>query len=402
VTVSDPAGGTVSAASVALTSLGLAFDRFGDVDASGSFTFDRVALGAFHVQAVEQSGISRRGSAAGELAGAGGSVTVPIALPQTTTLQGEVLGATYGASVEAVGLDHDGPLGLTEAWAWASPTFSLTVPIGSVRVGAVDGAGDPPLAGLAEGEAGPGSSTVDVGLGNAVSLSADLAGSDGFQYVVDCNGTLTGGGTSDASAAYWSANYLSVADRGFPGWPCLPALADEEGRELAIGARDVAGIRVARKVYVPPYGGFARYLEVLTNTGTAPVTVPVTVAGNLRSDAATRILASPASTGRTYALTDADECCRPVLGHVFAGPDGRVVVQATHFDPGDGYYSYRWTVTIGPGATVAFMHFAVQRDRQDADGARQQAEALVSLADPHALEGMTSEERSQVVNFDVR
>jgi len=51
---------------------------------------------------------------------------------------------------------------------------------------------------------------------------------------------------------------------------------------------------------------------------------------------------------------------------------------------------------------VALMHFAVQRDRLDQAGARQQAEALAGLTDPRALEGMTPEERSRVVNFDVR
>jgi hypothetical protein len=178
-------------------------------------------------------------------------------------------------------------------------------------------------------------------------------------------------------------------------------LVEEGGRELVIGPRDVAGIRVTRQVYVPPAGGFARYLELLTNPGDAPVTVPVSVDSHLASDTSTRIVASPASTGRSYALTDSSVCCRPVLGHVFAGPGARVSVAGTHFDAGDGYVFYRWTVTIGPGETVSLMHFAVQHDRLDTAGARQQAEALVNLTDPRALDGMTPLERSQVVNFDV-
>jgi hypothetical protein len=158
---------------------------------------------------------------------------------------------------------------------------------------------------------------------------------------------------------------------------------------------------MTRQVYVPPSGGFARYLELLTNPGAAPVTVPVSVDGYLASYESTRIVASPASTGRRYALTDSGECCRPVLGHVFAGAGGRVGVASTLFDEGGGYFSYRWTVTIGPGETVALMHFAVQRDRLDTAGATQQAEALANLTDPRALDGMTLLERSQVVNFDV-
>jgi hypothetical protein len=405
VTVQDSAGAP-SPAQVALSSLGLAFDRIGDADGSGTLTFDRVALGGFHVQARDLSGTEVRGSATGELAGAGDSSTVPITLPATTTLDGQVLGTEFGAaSVQFAALDHDGPLGLTSGSTWASPpSYSLVVPAGRIRVGAQDGYASDGRgrAGLAEGVATVGSpATIDVTLGNAAALPVPLAGSDGFRYDLGCEGTLSGGGVSADDAAYWGAYYVAVASRSFPGWPCLPASAEQGGRQLAIGPRDVAGIEVTRKVHVPPSGGFARYLEVLTNTGAGAVTVPVHVESDLVSSASTRIVASPASTGRTYALTDSTECCRPLLGHVFAGPGGRVGVSSTWFESGDGYSSCGWTVTIGPGQTVALMHFAVQRDRLDAAGARQQAEGLVNLTDPRALEGMTTEERSRVVNFDV-
>ena len=47
------------------------------------------------------------------------------------------------------------------------------------------------------------------------------------------------------------------------------------------------------------------------------------------------------------------------------------------------------------------MHFAVQRDPSDAAGAQTQAQALVNLADPNALAGMTPAEKLQVVNFQI-
>jgi len=271
-------------------------------------------------------------------------------------------------------------------------------------VGAVDYDQDPPQAGVAEGVVEPFgefSTTINVTLGNAAALPASLKGTDGFRYQVECEGNLSGGGVSDSNSAYWSADYVYLADRNFPGWPCLPAAAEEDGRQLVIGPRDVVGIQMTRKVYVPPSGGFARYLEILTNPGDTPVTVPVYMASGLVSGSSTRIVAAPTSTGHTYALTDSSECCRPVLGHVFAGPGGRLAVSTTHFDSGDGEVFYTWKVTIGPEETVALMHFDVQRDRQDEAGAREQAEALVNLTDPHALDGMTAGERSQVVNFDV-
>ena len=393
----------VSPALVALSSLGLAFDRIGDGDQNGSLTFDRVALGRIHVQAVETSGIYLAGSSTAELVGAGASATVPITLPETATLEGQVLGVRNGyAEVRVRSLEHDGPLGPTNVNTYAGPSYSVEVPVGPIRVGAVDYSDAPLLAGLAEDVVPPsGAHTIDVTLGNAAALAATLTGADGFRYVVECAGNLSGGGISDGNEAYGTASNASLAGRGFPSWPCLPAAAAQGGRELEIGPRDVVGIRMTRKVYVPPSGGFARYLEILTNPGDAPVTLPVSVDGVLASDWSTRIVASPASTGRTYALTDSSECCRPILGHVFAGPGASAGLSMTHFNPGDGYFFYRWTVTIGPGETVVLMHFAVQWDRLDTAGARQQAEALANLTDPHALDGMTPLERSQVVNFDV-
>jgi hypothetical protein len=54
---------------------------------------------------------------------------------------------------------------------------------------------------------------------------------------------------------------------------------------------------------------------------------------------------------------------------------------------------------LAPGATVTLMHFEVQRGATDAAGAEAQAQALVDLTDPQALDGMSDIERAQVVNF---
>jgi hypothetical protein len=397
-------GADISGAQVALSSLGLAFDRFGTADGLGVFTFDRVALGPFRVQAAGNSGTDVRGAASGQLAAAGEFSTVPITLPQTTTLDGQILGTRYGyADVFIRSLENDGPLGPANFYAWGNGNYSVEVPVGLTRVGALDYDTDPPAAGLADGtvEKSDSPARIDVTIGNAAVLPANLTGSDGFRYRPDCGGTLTGGGLSDGNQAYWGAEYVYLADRDFPWSPCLPAATEQNGRQIVIGPRDVVGVEMTRKVYVPPSGGFARYLDILTNPGGTAVTVPVYLETELASDTSTRILAAPASTGHTYALTDSTECCRPVLGHVFAGPGGRVGVTTTHFDAGDYDVFYIYTVTIGAGETVVLMHFDVQRGRQDEAGARQQAEALVNLTDPHALDGMTPEERSQVVNFDV-
>jgi len=48
------------------------------------------------------------------------------------------------------------------------------------------------------------------------------------------------------------------------------------------------------------------------------------------------------------------------------------------------------------------MHFAVQRHYSDGGvAAGAQAQTLVNLSDPRALDGMSDEDRSKVVNFNV-
>jgi hypothetical protein len=249
--------------------------------------------------------------------------------------------------VHARSLEHDGPLGPTVAYATTESYYGVWVPVGSVRVGAVEYDANPPAAGLAEGVVGPPSdvvATIDVTLGNATLLTANLAGADGFLYDPTCDGTLSSGG-----GAYSSAYSVALAGRSFPGQPCFPAAAEQNGRELVIGPRDVTGIRMTRQVYVPPAGGFARYLELLTNPGAATVTVPVSVEGYLTSYESTRIVASPASTGHRYALTDSSECCRPVLGHVFAGSGGAWGSRARASTPATGPSSTAGRSRSGPG-----------------------------------------------------
>ena len=157
-----------------------------------------------------------------------------------------------------------------------------------------------------------------------------------------------------------------------------------------------------RKLFVPSTGGFARYLEILSNSGTIAQTVTVTAAGYLGSETSTRVVVAPSDNENTFAVTDQDGlCCDPTLAHVFAGPGAAVGASAVQFIAGDYYIQYAWEVTIPAGETRVLMHFAVQRDLPDTSGATTQAQALRSLTDPSALAGMSAAERAAVVNFVV-
>jgi hypothetical protein len=256
--------------------------------------------------------------------------------------------------------------------------------------------------------AAAGSLTLDVVQGTAVpQCDQSRTGSDGFVYDAYCSGELRSGGTTDGrlSDAYENHAYLRVNGSDPSGR--LAAKLEMDGRQVVYGPVEMSGIVATRKLFVPPAGGFARYLDTVTNPSAVPVTVNVQIEGTLGG--VVHLVVDPATTGNTYAVTLADAttvpllgsnpAIRPALAHVFGGPGGLVSVSAVHIQQFFGPTFYRWTVTIPAGESVTLMHFAVQREPSDTAGATAQAQALVNLSDPNALAGMTAEEKARVVNF---
>jgi hypothetical protein len=87
---------------------------------------------------------------------------------------------------------------------------------------------------------------------------------------------------------------------------------------------------------------------------------------------------------------------------VFGGPAATVAVTDVQFTTHNDDVFYGWNVTVPANGTVILMHFAVQRGYTDGGtAAGAQAQTLVDLSDPHALDGMSDTERGAVVNFHV-
>jgi len=189
------------------------------------------------------------------------------------------------------------------------------------------------------------------------------------------------------------------------------AFTENNGRQIVIQQFGLANLDVTRKIFVPDTGYFARYMEILTNSGTAPVTVDAQIFSNLGSDFGTRIIATSSGdkvfgTDDFWLVTDDDDGSSPypnsdpTLAHIFGGPNARLAVSAVNLPPsGSDLLSYRWNnLTIQPGQTVILMHFAVQHSTQPA--ATASAERLVQLP-PEALVGLSSDEIANIQNFAV-
>lgn len=409
--VLDEANAPVPYAQVALTSPGFAYEHYVSTDEQGSYRFERVALGNFSLTA-RHSNTGAFGSAASALTIEGEAVSVNIATSGTGTVRGTVF-KTDGvtplprARVTLENMEHSSTQGFYQKNVTADDAGNFVatgIQAGKVRVVAFDPA-QLTSGGINEAQLSSGdTSVVNVTLGNAFGLrygSYNLDGADGFRYDVSCDGSLDNGGTVNGNLSDAYDGTYSLRVNGAYGRCLNVGRPAEDGREIVLDATLMSGLQTTRKIFSPAEGGFTRYLEVLSNQTAAPITVNVEIEGYLGSDSDTRIVVAPAETGNRFVVSNqGDECCDPALAHVYSGTQPRAVAVA-RFTEGDDELSYRWRVTVQPGQTVMLMHFAVQRDAADSAGARTQAEALVNLTDSKALHGMSAQEKTQVLNFNI-
>jgi hypothetical protein len=380
------------------------FDRFATTNGSGEYEFQRVPLGAVFVEAVDFAG-GLTGSAVGALTSPGEELELDIMLLAQGTVTGRVLppsGNTgvAGASVTIEGLARSGTLGPPSQTRMSDPAggyIATTVPVGPVRVTAVNPAG----AGIAEDVLTiPGPLVLDVRLGNAVALPFALDGTDGFRHDVGIAGALVEGGTVQGDVtAYDGAYRLMVNGQPFPARPA--ALTGAGGRQLVLGPVRLAGLDVSRQVFVPAGGGFARFLEVVANPTAVPVPVAVQIEGELASGPATRVLAAPAANGDTYAVTEVgvDGPAAASVAHVFSSVAPAVPVTVAQFQA-TGNFAYGWTATVPAGGSIAFLHFSAQRPPgTSATVLRVLAESLRALGESGATDALTAAERAAIANF---
>jgi hypothetical protein len=417
-TITDASGHPVPGASVAIaTEEANGFVGQMRADSGGNYSFDHVALGNFTVTATDSSR-STVIAVMGQLTSDHQILTLNITLPATGTVTGRVFqtdGATAvpNANVVVQSLSDASGFGFAQQTVHTDDSGNYQaqgVQIGAVQVAATDlslggktGIADGSLSALSP-------ATINVTLGNAVALGSsvfNLVGADNLSYGIGCGGGTTGGSFDNLLPE----NTLDLnGEADF--LPCLAAgRLEADGRQLVIGPSSLAGITISRKMFVPSAGGFIRYLEVLTNTTSSPVSLSAGQEGFLIAGEGLfpftpinyTLVVDPATTTNTYMVRASSKSGAPNIADVFAGADAPVSVKSVHVSaPGFQLSNYRWNdVTALPGQTVIFMHFTLGHDPSDPAGTKAQAQALVNLSDPNALANMTAQERSEVVNFHV-
>jgi Ca2+-binding RTX toxin-like protein len=219
-------------------------------------------------------------------------------------------------------------------------------------------------------------------------MATSLTDSTGFEWNIQNNGSISSG-TSDA---YDSGMVLS-------GTPDLTQTLEDAGREVVLESYSSGQFSIVRKVYVPATGpGFARFLEIVTNTGTTTSTYNPSLQTNLGSDGGESIVAT-SSSDRTFArvdrwiITDSATDTDPAVAHVFGGPGG---VAPTNVIKTPDRVTYNFGMTLAPGQTKILMHFAVQASTPA------EARSTVNYIQSQPAEifaGMSSQEKENVVNY---
>ncbi|MCU7892443.1 MAG: hypothetical protein KZQ78_12860 [Candidatus Thiodiazotropha sp. (ex Ustalcina ferruginea)] len=222
----------------------------------------------------------------------------------------------------------------------------------------------------------------------------------------------------DENGRYWNAHYyngrvratssnatssafeLSVNDTAYNNSPHYQISQSAAGRELGYSAMSVGDLRVSRRVYVPATGGaFIRYLEVIHNPGEQAQEVSlelnsryygtnlevVTSDGdNLLSD-----------TDNYVIFRDISYSSRPILGHLFAGPNLSIGPDQQTARP-DNNWNVNYRFTIPAGGRRMIMHLGIMEGTMDS--AINSAEQLL-LAEGAVLDHLTVQDQADIINF---
>lgn len=376
--ITDTSGVPIVNARIGFSDLVTGATSAATADSQGNYSA-QVPIGPFHAQVCEGSLHCTVTSGVNPLDG----LTLDAQLPAQFSVSGSV--PFPGTNVVVWDLSHIGIMGIPRSDIFQdNGSYETPVSDGSqLRVAAREDT-EAMFIGAAEQNV-IGDTTINVVASDVFDFDhnsrIDLSGTDGPSYQFDAGGELV------RSSGCVFANSLFAIVNHDAGWNNI-GLLEENRRQLILGPNFTYGIAAIRKIYVPEQGGFARYLEILENRTSSDLTIPVQIYGALNGDAPQVVASTDGS-----AVFDS-----PSAAVVFGGIQSPVA-GSTVFWSGDRRFYYAWNITIPAGQTKILMHFAVQRS--SSTEAQLQSEALRDLSDPNALVGLSDDEKSKIVNFQI-
>ncbi len=380
--------------------------RTAETDANGAYQIDRMALGAFDAAAIPADS-ANLAQASGSLDIAETTLNLDLTLAESAAVGGSVRGAdtlpVAGACVEY--RSSVAGFGYQELYLSTISDAQGGYSFGSVYGGPYSilarNCSDYVNAGLADGVvASAGVAVSDVDIGNARMLGLALADSvSGFSFHANGDGSVY----AWTMPNYWHSVFdypiqLMLADEYFPYFPA--ARHAQSMRQMDVGPAYVEGLRVTRQTYVPAAGGYARVVDVFSNVGDQPISVPLSLRGAHNSGAV--LVAPPAQQGGRYLLqrsSDTTGSYTPgVAAYVLSGVGG-TAADTVDFVEGRGAFSFGWQLSLAPGETRRYLHYLVVRQPDAAAAAESQAQSLMQMTEPGMFDGLSNSERAEIINF---
>src|SRR5262249_22679440 len=307
-------------AEIGLSSPGLFRDNFVEADSFGNFTFEHAPVGSFQLQATDENFVTFA-TVNGNLPSDGGTVTINVVLPATGSVSGTIFN-TDGTTpvpntrVDVENIDSTGPNGwfFVRTSTDSNGTYQLNnVPVGNVRVSSADPNNQANSSGFATGRVTANqNTTINVVLGQGFSFFRpgffrfNLDGTNGYRFDIDCDGEIDQGGRiyGTVGAGYsFGGEILELNGRNFDeDFPCISgAQTDLGGREIIMGPAGLGGLTVTRKIFSPVGGGFARFLDVISNPTQEALPTTAFIQSFLANSLT--VVVDPSTTSNTYAVT---------------------------------------------------------------------------------------------------
>ena len=440
ITVFDQDGQTPATGTVRIFNSGGGVAASGAL-AGGAFTAGDLRLGTYSADARDSGGRQRAVVNGVVLAANGDHPAVNLTFVALGTVRGRVIHPNVGGNVGnlTVTAQSLNPSfgGFRSDQTDAAGNYEVTgVAVGAIRV--TTGKPSEQLLGEATGTLAyvppaPALLLLDVLLqNNAVTLPTTLADGNSSGYTIGQSGGLD---ASNVRTFDPGGLRLTLTPNGGSAQPFTGATfgtRENAARGIAVRQDGVAGLNVTRKVFVPPAGYFARYLELLSNPTEQAITVDVEVASRLyggfnqfcsfqcerthflsRTSSGDNVVDVNSATPDRWVSLGAgfdpytNSNATASAGFVFDGEGGALRVGSAAYQSLNPNvspflrprFAYAWqSVTVPAGTTVALMHFVALQGTSSA--ATASAERLVQLP-PEALEGLSAEEVVAIRNFAV-
>lgn len=168
--------------------------------------------------------------------------------------------------------------------------------------------------------------------------------------------------------------------------------------QTVTSANSTTGISLTRKIYVG--NGFARVLEIISNTGVSGIAVRASLSDNIYYDSNTRITTTSSgdavrtvnddwsAAGSSYSATS------PQLVHVVSGA---AASPSSVSQPSTDTTEASFDLSLGAGETKVIMHFYALAG--DTAGSTAIGNAIANLTSTAYLAGLTTSELNSLANF---